>query len=376
MYIVTNRAFSKVGGDTGYEFKDKLNPKGDKELRLFRATPIEGSDMINNAPNNWRIEIIPDRPQKSEFEDLEDGFIQPRSRRRFGSDLVAAEILTMLSAERRNIVLFVHGYNNTALDAVRRAWKIQEKYGVEVIVFTWPSNGGGSRFLEDLHGKLSYKSDKSDARSSIGALDRVLSRMHDLIMQLNKGVFSEASDWAKKHNPHNAEERKRLIAQYLRKQSCPFNVSILAHSMGNYLYKKMLLSSDERLSRNIYFDNVILKAADANHSRHRERVEKINIRQRVYILINTNDSALGLSTRKVGDQQEPRLGNTIAHQNAANATYIDFTGSIGDEHSYFTCEDITTDLRKLEVFFKSALNGENAHGDLKYRADMNTYKFE
>ncbi|WP_421840628.1 alpha/beta hydrolase [Marinobacter algicola] len=60
-------------------------------------------------------------------------------------------------------------------DVLDRAERLEQNFGVEVIVFSWPANGGG------LHGVLSYKSDKRDALASVGALNRVLEKLEALV---------------------------------------------------------------------------------------------------------------------------------------------------------------------------------------------------
>lgn len=145
--------------------------------------------------------------------------------------------------------------------------------------------------------------------------------------------------------------------------------------MGNYLYKRMLLTSNERLGRKAVLDNVILKAPDTNHADHARWVERIRARRRVYITINQDDCALGLSALKVGDQQKARLGSTLGEQDAAGATYIDFTDYIGDVHSYFDPEDLGREnAAALTAFFERSLNGWVAEEGLAYRPDTNTYR--
>lgn len=368
IYVITNRACRKDSDKGGYILRDVVNPKGPKELRILRASPKDQGRL-----DRWDFQLIPDKPKKGDFQGLDMCFI--RKRRRFaGSDLAAAELVKRLRERRRNLVIFVHGYNNTVEDALRRAWGIRKQYGVEVVVFTWPANGGGDNFIEDLHGTASYISDKSDARSSTGALDRALSRMQGIVSDLNATVFDEARSAAETESPNNREEQRRSMSRYLRANSCPFNVTLLAHSMGNYLLKKTIQSSGERLSRGTFFDNVILKAADTNHDDHKSWVEEIKVRRRVYILINQDDNALKLSTLKVGEAQQPRLGNTLAEQTATNATYLDVTGSIGDEHSYFCKTDVETAPSRLWEFFEQSLNGRSAGDDLDYQVDTNTYR--
>jgi len=368
MFIITNRNFRKYRNSDLYTLTDFPNPKGSKELRLFEATPRDATGK------KWDIHIIPDRPNEAAFEGLDTDFIRPWNRRRVGSDLVAARLIPRLRESGRNLVLFLHGYNTAIEDALRRARRLEQVYDVEVLIFSWPSNGGGDGALEDLHGVASYLSDKSDARESVGALDRALWRMNALLQDLNAGVFDAARDHARAARPESRDGERRRIADYLREHACPFNITLLAHSMGNYLYKKLLTSSSERLSCACSFDNVILKAADTNHQDHAEWVQRIRTRKRVYILINQDDSALGLSNLKIGEAQKPRLGATIADQNAHNAAYIDLTGTLDREHSYFDNADIQRTLTKLEPTMRELLNGRIGHRDLDYDIDTNTYR--
>lgn len=94
-------------------------------------------------------------------------------------------------------------------------------------------------------------------------------------------------------------------------------------------------------------------------------------------MINQDDDALRLSAVKIGDQQKPRLGNTIASQNAAGAVYIDTTGYVGDRHSYFDEADLdkdSGDARELTRFFKGALNGDIVEEGMPYKPATNTYQ--
>lgn len=373
LFVVTNRAAEKDSRTGSFELGERLNPKGAKELRLFEAQPKDDS------LREWHLDEIPDRVTARDFDNAGVTPFTLAKPEYVGSDLVAARIVQRLRKDNRNLLVFIHGYNNNATDAFRRAWRLARRYDLEVLVFTWPANGGGERFMEDFHGVASYKSDKSDARSSTEALDRALGRMQMLLKELNEEVLPEAREQARTAHPDSLSDRREMLVRLLRERGCPFRVSLLAHSMGNYLYKKMLLTSCERLSLDTVFDNVILKAADANHAEHKEWVERIRARHRVYITINQNDDALQVSTMKVGEEQKPRLGNTLIQQNAANATYVDFTLFVGDKHSYFDEADLgmtRQQSKPLTAFFENALNGRPAELGLPYNAGTNTYRLE
>lgn len=370
IFVVSNRAFRKRRGTDDYELLDSLNPKGSKELRLFEAVPAD------EALERWRFELVPDKIGRKHFEAAGvEPFLKKSSYR--GSDLVSARLADRMQSHGRNLLIFVHGYNNSAVEACGRAWRLATKYDLEVVVFSWPANGGGEWLLEDLHGTASYKSDKSDARSSVEALDRTLGRMQLLMNELNRAFLPAIRQEAEAEFPNDRHAQRARTAELLRARACPFKVTLMAHSMGNYLYKKMLLSSSDRLSANTIFDNVLLKAADTNHEQHAEWVERIVTRHRVYVMVNQNDDALRLSTMKIGEAQKPRLGNTFANQDAANATYIDCTFCAGKLHSYFDELDFGEEAQrsvKLVEFFAKALNGEIAEDELAYQPATNTFR--
>jgi esterase/lipase superfamily enzyme len=366
VFVVTNRELTSHRDTGEVTVGDEPNRAGPNELRLLAA---EGE------PGSWTLKAVPDTTNLARFRELG---VEPITRKRayLGSDLAAAVVLDRLRRNDRNLVVFVHGYNNTLRDALDRGHRLAEAYGVEVVVFSWPANGGGKRFLEDVHGLASYRWDKHDARASVGAFDKLLARLGILLKDINRASHQDLEAEARARFPDDRSRQRDYLARLIRERVCPFRVTLLTHSMGNYLFKKTLLASSERLSADVVFDNVILKAADTNHADHAAWVERIRARHRVYVTINQDDRALMLSDAKLGDEQRARLGNTLARQDAANATYLDATRLVGDAHSYFDAEDLAasgSDSKALTDFFTRALNGEIAEDGLAYKTASNTH---
>lgn len=384
LFVVSNRAFD-CKSPSNCELKDNLNAKGSKELRIFEARPRKKNDP---ELKDWKISVVPDEVSPEHFRKAKVKPLTPAKDRRphlngsepyRGSDLVAARLTARLREDNHNLLIFIHGYNNTVEDACRRAWRIAERYQIEVVIFSWPANGGGEWFLEDLHGTASYKSDKSDARASIEALDRMLNKTQLLMNELNRAFLPKIREEALEAHPGDRYAQRRMIAGLLRERACPFKVTLMAHSMGNYLLKKTLLSSSDRLSAHTIFDNVILKAADTNHENHAEWVQRLLTRQRVYIVVNQGDDALRLSMMKIGEEQKPRLGNSLLGQEASNAVYIDCSLCAGDRHSYFDELDFGEERPrslKLVRFFERILNGEAGEPELPFHQANNTYRIE
>ena len=59
--------------------------------------------------------------------------------------------------------------------------------------------------------------------------------------------------------------------------------------MGNYVLKHTF-STSENSSSLLVFDNVCLVAADANNENHSAWVGKLDVRKRIYVVINENDA--------------------------------------------------------------------------------------
>ena len=260
----------------------------------------------------------------------------------------------------------MHGFNNDMKDVVKRAFFLQEHYGIEVIPFTWPANGGG------VAGVVSYKSDKRDARASTGALERTMKIMRDHFMLITEGLRRTHSAEATKRHPDNAEARDALYTKLLEK-ACPFTFNAMFHSMGNYLLKQMLKSSVSE-GNELTFDNVLLVAADTNNEDHAHWVDRISFRKRLFITINEEDYALKASRAKLGSNQLARLGHYLRGLTAKNAHYINFTNAswVKTSHGYFGEPAEKND--DVKQFFQRAFSGEAAEEDLKFRPEGNWYE--
>lgn len=371
MFIVTNRALDPKA--RGLRQLGKYpNPRGPNELRMIEVQPRHGG---------WDVQIIPDvldaKWRKAAGIDQQwlasMGF--PKSSPAYGSMYVAKKLLDRVNPGRaggrgkgRDLLVFVHGYNNDMEDVVTRAHSFERNFGVEVLAFSWPANGGG------VAGAAAYLSDKNDARVSVGALDRTLAKIDDMITRFNAAYMAEIRKMAGERFGDNDEHRREMIARLMDK-GCPFKVSLVAHSMGNYLYKHLLLSSAS-MGTKLMFDNVVLVAADANNKEHALWVDRIRARRRVFITINENDSALRVSRMKVGDQQLARLGHYPRDLDSRQGVYVDFTGAKGvnSSHAYFE----GSPLRNVAVkrFFQEAFIGEFAEKRLVYDVAQNLYRVQ
>jgi len=168
------------------------------------------------------------------------------------------------AAPDAHVLVFVHGYNTRFEEAVYRYAQIVHDSGASVVpvLFTWPSRG---RLLE-------YVYDRDSALYSRDALETVLTAM-----------------------ARNARVK---------------SISILAHSMGNFLTVEALRQMairDHRLSPKIR--DIMLASPDIDVDVFRRQIAEIEASDKnppVTLFVSQDDRALGFSRRIAGDA--PRLG--------------------------------------------------------------------
>lgn len=224
----------------------------------------------------------------------------------------------------------------------------------------------------DVSRTLSYKSGKRDALTSVGAFDRAIIKMDDVIKELNEPSRERIEDEAKASPPEDADEWDGHFTNEMMKD-CPFTMNLVLHSMGNYIYKTYMNPTTYSGNR-LVFDNVVMAAADANNSAQSEWVDQVKCRKRVYITINENDIALRASRMKVGEEQQARLGHWPHGLDSQQAVYVNFTEvpHVGNSHAYF--EDKPAEMNPtVREFFRLEMNGKVAEDGLDYDVARNMY---
>jgi esterase/lipase superfamily enzyme len=177
--------------------------------------------------------------------------------------------LLKLKPSERHVLLFVHGYNTRFEEAVYRFAQIAHDAGAPVVpvLFTWPSRG-----------KLfDYVYDRESATYSRDALEQVLQAMVN--------------------NPNVT------------------GVSILAHSMGNFVTVEALRQMAIRnrgLSPKIR--DIMLASPDIDFDVFRRQIAEIETSDKsppVTLFVSKDDKALAASSALAGN--EPRLGEIDPH---------------------------------------------------------------
>ncbi|PDT80335.1 alpha/beta hydrolase [Sinorhizobium sp. BJ1] len=170
---------------------------------------------------------------------------------------------TVKKSPDRSVLVFIHGFNNRFEDAVYRFAQIVHDSGVQSapVLVTWPSRGS----------LLAYGYDRESTNYTRNALE--------------------------------------ALFQYLAADKEVKEVSILAHSMGNWLalegLRQMAIRNGELPAK---FKNVILAAPDVDVDVFRSQIEDMGKRQaRFTLFVSRDDRALAFSRRVWGDI--PRLGS-------------------------------------------------------------------
>jgi esterase/lipase superfamily enzyme len=177
------------------------NQLGDRRaaLRYFsanKATPRSLADWTELQPAQFRDEILDIVNEFPLFEESEN-------------------------EKQKHLSFFIHGYNNDWQAAVQRYQKIQKSLydgaqGLgQLILFTWPSNGH----------TYDYLSDREDARASAPDLAQVFVNLHDYVVTAQRAAAISGKDCP-----------------------CRAKISIIAHSMGNFVLQKALAVASKMLN--------------------------------------------------------------------------------------------------------------------------------
>lgn len=318
MLIITNRNIIKGNFKNGVgdenAFGDGFNVKGPKEVRLAHAEKRQGK---------WEVRLVKEPskvtekniPSLKEFNQLREGLI----------------------SRKKNCVFFVHGFNQSFPKNLEKSLAMEEKHGVEVVAFSWPSNPGGFKTQE-------YREAKQAATASLVALDATLEKLGKYLKE-----------------PFNRDALER----------CGVKLSFMSYSLGNFLFQNYVRDAVYEAETNI-FDNVILCQADVDSEGHEHWVDRIEAGKRIYITINENDRVLKWSDINF---QKDRLGRTARGLNARKASYFDFTDGPNVDSTHGVFYKNTNDT--VRAFFTEVLNGRRGETVPGFRYDekANCYCF-
>lgn len=197
-------------------------------------------------------------------------------------------------ANKRSILLFIHGFNNTPSDSLLRVAQFVEDSGFEgvPVLLSWASAARATRYVFDLNSALI-------AREKIPEIANILTR-------------SKAQ-----------------------------SVDVFAHSMGTLLAMEGLVGRQQtgKLNTGKRLDTVMLAAPDIDIDLFRTQLAQLppQARSSIFLLISERDPALRLSSRIAGGV--PRVGAApLRDLEEFGVTVIDLSAiedSSSGDHSKF-----------------------------------------
>jgi esterase/lipase superfamily enzyme len=180
--------------------------------------------------------------------------------------------------DQQHVTFFIHGYNNKWSEEAARYQGICDSFFTgasslgECVMFDWPSLGNA----------LGYLPDREHARDCANDLADVLSALYEYMRDQQIATAADASN------------------------ACKAKISILAHSMGNYLLQKSMAVVWTRKNQPLLMslvNQLLMIAADVDNDLFKsgETVQQsdgdaiANLTYRVTALYSGKDPVLGLS---------------------------------------------------------------------------------
>jgi len=209
-----------------------------------------------------------------------------------------------------DILLFVHGHGKSMPSVLTRASRIQEKYGVAVVVFDWPSMN------------LNFN-------TSLSRVRQCSENFYNLLLQFGQ------------YRVRHLQEGQSL--------------TLMLHSLGNYFLTHLVVNGNNQYLDTKIFDNIMMTSAAVRSREHGKVLSQIRFTQRLYVVLNENDRVLRgaqlLTTERM-------LGNELIRPLAKGVTYVDFTCVAGIEHTYFTgYNEFEYQQPAIGYFFVEAIHG-------------------
>ena len=195
--------------------------------------------------------------------------------------------LATRSPDKRDILVFIHGYNTTASEALLRMGQFVEDtsfQGVPVL-FTWASAGKAMKYVYDINSALT-------ARPQFG-------QVAALLAQTNAKGFD-----------------------------------VFAHSMGSFLTMEgiLQLELERKFNNKGRLKTIVLASPDIDFDVFKSQLSLMHIdKRKIYVLLSEDDSALWISRILSGGVD--RLGNANADRVAALGVNVVDLSKISDETS-------------------------------------------
>lgn len=226
--------------------------------------------------------------------------------------------------DQKHLTMFIHGYDNDWKSSTMRYISLQKELysgpdslGI-LVLFSWPSNGNVAAYLAD----------REDAEASGPDLLRVLNLLYDNSLAMQTLAARQL--------------RNGNIAQF-QATMCKAKISVIAHSMGNYLVEKGLSSLSKRINNPQLFTLVhqlVMAAADVDNDLFDKDLPAgsdgsliANLCYRISALYTGHDQVLGSSAllKHFGTRRLGRSGLAEPNNVYDNVCEFDISPLISDD---------------------------------------------
>jgi esterase/lipase superfamily enzyme len=271
------------------------------------------------------------RPFREKLDPEASDVNQPQSAR-YGSEAMWKE-LRGLMLRAQDVLLYIHGYTVSWADSVGSALALQEMLAraagghrrkVQVVLFSWPSNGQMLPFV-------SYKSDRTDAKASGYAVGRAILKLRDYFLKLPRIARDESTP-----------------------ASCERQIHLLCHSMGNYVLQHALARIETHAGGHALprlFDEIFMCAPDVDDDvfEPRKPLSRLpELANFVHVYHNRLDKALVISdTTKANPDRLGASGAALTALLHRKIHQIDCSPIVRGliQHSYYLSGDVNADIR-------------------------------
>lgn len=255
-------------------------------------------------------------------------------------DVAAVDALAAVFRANRPVLVYLHGNNNTPERCFERCAVLERMYNVEVVGFSWPSEGALSDG-NDLPDAANDDPGNEDDLGGITASNRTESK---LVRKARR--FRQAKV--------NAQESVDALARFLRLVSIarlqanaqPFSLAV--HSLGVHFLQYSLEIDTAREALGAAF-NVALVAGCARASGHKDWVARLRPKGKVFITYNSDDIVLYAAF--VVDGSQLKLGADPGTDRVQNGLtrYICFSNAkVGaGGHGYFVYDKLPKKARSV-----------------------------
>ncbi len=186
--------------------------------------------------------------------------------------------------------------------------------------------------------------------------------------------------YSSKHPYGNAIAAAPELANFLAalhdfKQDRPdLKISLLAHSMGNIVFREMINNWKLKERSGAFIENLILNSADVERHNHKSWLERVSLAREIFVTLSRGDLALGAVEYML---YKPLLGQGFPPNASAgdislakNAHYPDFS-EVSRSHRKFGTRNPV-----FRQFFTSALGDDNwAHCLQNTPIDMKVFDY-